>query len=58
MPVANFITIHPPVVETFHSKPQNVNVMVAQEEKSEDHQIIRIHTLGTTYGKQIKIRLL
>lgn len=38
MPVSNFIVIRPIVVETFHKKPTNVNLMVALEEKSGNYE--------------------
>lgn len=38
MCVPTVMVVQPTVVELFHSKPQNVNLVVALEEMSEDHQ--------------------
>lgn len=37
--MSNLMAIHPVVVETFHSDPKIVQLMVAAEGKSGDHQI-------------------
>ena len=34
----NFVPIHQVDVETFHSRSENLNLLVVVEEKSEDHQ--------------------
>lgn len=34
----NFLAIHPIVVETFHFEPKNANMLLAQQENSENHQ--------------------
>ncbi len=51
MAVPNFMTIHPIVVEAFHKKRRNVNLMLALEEKSGDDQshYCSLNPLGTMH---------